>query len=157
MNVVEGIKFAAKHRQITQIIGIFMRFFAVLLPVFLPWNKGVFLSFAQFSATVFTKYNAKVTFVLKQALVSPSDHSQMVIDALGYLLDENLKAELSRRVHGQNSRAYKSCHFGKQMRKESRIFRFGRRVARKGTHGERDSTRQSLSPRDCYWRALSIS
>ncbi len=55
MNVVEGIKFAVKHRQINQIIGIFMRFFAVLLPVFLPWNKGVFLSFAQFSATVFTK------------------------------------------------------------------------------------------------------
>ncbi|MET3702678.1 hypothetical protein ABIB59_002532 [Citrobacter sp. UYEF32] len=55
MNVVEGIKFAAKHRHITQIIGIFMRFFAVLLPVFIPLNKGVFLSFVQFSATVFTK------------------------------------------------------------------------------------------------------
>jgi hypothetical protein len=36
MNVVERIKFAAKHRQINQIIGIFMRFFAVLLPVFHP-------------------------------------------------------------------------------------------------------------------------
>ena len=83
MNVVEGIKFAAKHRQITQIIGIFMRFFAVLLPVFLPWNKVVFLSFAQFSATVFTKYNAKVTFALKQDLASPSDHSQMVTDEFG--------------------------------------------------------------------------
>ncbi|MDC0728709.1 hypothetical protein POH93_25445 [Phytobacter diazotrophicus] len=83
MNVVEGIKFAAKHRQINQIIGFFMRFFAVLLPVFPPCNKGVFLSFAQFSATVFTKYNAKVTFALKQELASPSDHSQMVIVEFG--------------------------------------------------------------------------
>ncbi|AUV03931.1 hypothetical protein DXF93_15080 [Escherichia coli] len=52
----------------------------------------------------------------------------MVIDALGYLLDENLKARLFRRVHGGNNTAYKSCHFGKQMRKESRIFRFGRQT-----------------------------
>lgn len=50
--------------------------------------------------------------------------------SLGYLLDESLKAWLFRRVHGGNSTAYKSCHFGKQMRKESRIFRFGRLVAR---------------------------
>jgi hypothetical protein len=41
MNVYEGRKFAAKHRQINQIIGIFMRFFAVLLPVF-PAGIDVF-------------------------------------------------------------------------------------------------------------------
>jgi hypothetical protein len=97
MNVVEGIKFAAKHRQINQIIGIFMRFFAVLLPVFYPGIR-CFSVICPVERDGIHEIQRQSNICVKTGAGEPSDHSQMVIDALGYLLDESLKAELSRRT-----------------------------------------------------------